>query len=774
MMFETASPGAPRHRLGSALRTVTVLAGITLAACGSSSPPADGAGQGPVANRFAMANSCFAVRSNDTGQFIAKTDGTYLASGDEVSQAAPFFFRPTTLGSYLLYDADAQFLGISDPLGELLDELGNFVGMVGELLAGVGDTVGVVAPLRPIGGIIRDISTGLLGGIGGGLGDVEIRPSLGARNTPSDLATWIVEMPARDRFTLSDKVSGQRLVVSEDSGALVLANADVLDEAGTFSLLPSEGCAEFPEITTNATGTPFKGTNPDGTVFGYADTHIHIGAYEFIGGRVNYGSPFHKFGVTHALDNCAVNHGPGGTIGILEHFTSGSPLPLRLHETQGWPTFTDWPHHSSLQHHQTYYKWIERMWLGGLRFMVNHMTGNETLCQIYPLVRNDCNSMENARLQIQRMHELQDYIDAQSGGPGKGFFRIVHEPDQARRVIKDGKLAVMLGLEFSHLFDCKEDFGQARCTPEDIDRQLDEFHDLGIRAIFPIHRFDNAFGGAFNGTGVTETVISAGNILSGGQPFQLEACGPEEEDANAQPGPTLFESILLTVSFYFNALPGLSDLNAILNPVGEERLCNARGITDLGEYLIDRLIDKRILIEIDHMGDRVRDRTLDILEERAYPGVVSSHGFLTSRRAEHRVVATGGMVNNFAAPARSWANRINNIAVYENRDFYFATGFASDINGIANQPGPRGDATETPLIYPFTSVDGGVVFDRQVSGERVYDLNLDGVAHYGLYPDLIADMQQNAGPEGRQAVDILFRSAEAYLQMWERTVRYQP
>ena len=29
--------------------------------------------------------------------------------------------------------------------------------------------------------------------------------------------------------------------------------------------------------------------------------------------------------------------------------------------------------------------------------------------------------------------ELQDYIDAQNGGPGKGWFRIVTDPFQARR-----------------------------------------------------------------------------------------------------------------------------------------------------------------------------------------------------------------------------------------------------------------------------------------------------------------------------------------------------
>ena len=41
-------------------------------------------------------------------------------------------------------------------------------------------------------------------------------------------------------------------------------------------------------------------------IYGYVDTHSHISAYEFIGGRINYGAPFHKFGVTHALEDCEV------------------------------------------------------------------------------------------------------------------------------------------------------------------------------------------------------------------------------------------------------------------------------------------------------------------------------------------------------------------------------------------------------------------------------------------------------------------------------------
>ena len=55
---------------------------------------------------------------------------------------------------------------------------------------------------------------------------------------------------------------------------------------------------------------------------------------------------------------------------------------------------------------------------------------------------------------------------------------------------------------------------------------------------------------------------------------------------------------------------------------------------------------------------------------------------------------------------------------------------------------------------------------RQRSGTRVYDINTDGVDHYGLYPDWIEDLRVVAGP---QIVDDMANGAEAYLRMWART-----
>ncbi len=72
----------------------------------------------------------------------------------------------------------------------------------------------------------------------------------------------------------------------------------------------------------------------------------------------------------------------------------------------GWPTFKDWPHHDSLTHEQTYYKWIERAYMGGLRVFVNLFVENRVLCELYPLKQNDCDEMTSVRLQNRDLDAL--------------------------------------------------------------------------------------------------------------------------------------------------------------------------------------------------------------------------------------------------------------------------------------------------------------------------------------------------------------------------------
>jgi hypothetical protein len=57
------------------------------------------------------------------------------------------------------------------------------------------------------------------------------------------------------------------------------------------------------------------------------------------------------------------------------------------------------------------------------------------------------------------------------------------------------------------------------------------------------------------------------------------------------------------------------------------------------------------------------------------------------------------------------------------------------------------------------------------SDARDFDFNIDGLAHYGLLPDFLQDVS-NQLKEGKggavKDLSALFRSAEAYVESWER------
>ena len=210
------------------------------------------------------------------------------------------------------------------------------------------------------------------------------------------------------------------------------------------------------------TGTPLKGSSPTAKVRGFLDDHIHLGAFEFLGGRFHCGRPWSPYGVTVALVDC-VDHQPNGAGAVVENFISNGS-PVGTHSTEGWPSFAGWPRDESQTHEGTYWKWIERAWRSGLRIMVNDLVENRALCELYPYKQNNCNDMASAYKQAEDMHALQDYIDAQFGGPGKGFFRLVRSSAQARKVINEGKLAVVLGIEVSEVLNCGQYNGTPKCT----------------------------------------------------------------------------------------------------------------------------------------------------------------------------------------------------------------------------------------------------------------------------------------------------------------------
>ncbi len=518
----------------------------------------------------------------------------------------------------------------------------------------------------------------------------------------------------------------------------------------------AQGCASFPEIGLNATGAPSTGATPYAEVRGTIDGHNHVTAYEFLGGDAHCGEPWSRYGVAAALVDCP-DHQPNGAGAVLENVLYGNPV--RTHDPVGWPTFKDWPAPESLTHEQTYYRWIERAYLGGVRIMVNDLVENVALCDIYPIKHNSCRDMDSVRLQARRIHELEEYIDAQAGGPGKGWFRIVRTPFEARRVINEGKLAVVLGIETSEIFGCGGSEAAPRCDRAQILSGLDEIEAMGVASFFPIHKFDNAFGGVRFDGGSFGVAINAANLKQTGQFWQIEPCtGPEHDNEQATAVPA-------SAGILGAGLVGF--LPAGATPVyPPPHHCNVRGLTPLGEFLIEEMIDRGLMIELDHEGQKTAKRVLELAEARGYSGVIASHTW-TDPHLHPRIYRLGGFVEPITLGAEDFVEEWEALRAAADPRFKFGIGFGADANGFHAQPPARGADKPSPVSYPFKSLDGTVTFDRQVSGQRTYDVNLDGVAQYGLHPDWMEQLRLLAG---EPIADDLMGGAEAYLQTWERAV----
>lgn len=527
--------------------------------------------------------------------------------------------------------------------------------------------------------------------------------------------------------------------------------------------------------------------------------------------------------------------------------------------------FVGWPKWNSVTHQQAYYGWLNRAHRGGLRLVVMLAVTNETLCVSgrhldYP--EFDCkDTSQSIKLQLAKAIEMEDWLDSECrqarsiydqlsslgsltssqqvqlteetarmerscaarslpptlAAPA-GWFKIARSPQEAREAIAGGQLAVVLGIEEANLFGCNS----GTCGLPYIKEQLDIFHDLGVRHIFPIHNFDNDYGGA----ATWMDTIAVGNRYATGKWYATENC----PDASAAVGDD---------SGYGTKLaPGFSDWLAglILDTHGVFQgldtpdyypdlttSCNQKGLTPLGSRLVEAMMRKGMIIDVDHMSIKALDATLTLAEANSYPGIVASHALLfdlTKKDFRHermrttgqlkRIAALGGMIGAMTQPPegagagegtpvtiQEWpGSNVDNDCQASSKTwaqmYEFVTGtvpldggkkwpvaFGTDFNGISRHNAPRFgiDACDgqvragtdaDKVSYPFT-IDGFGTFDKQETGGRTFDFNDDGLAHVGLLPDMIADLKQvGLGNDGD--LDPLFQSAEYYLQMWEKSL----
>ncbi len=711
---------------------------------------------------YTLAGTCVTIEGVDPadaelrGFLTHDSQESFAFSAASPSQASRIHLRASDLGTYLLFDAESHHVVVEEAGGSFQRK--------------------------------RELSSDIL--------------SVDDAYLPG--AQWVLHASPRDasRFHLRHLKTGQYMTTT--------GLATGMHRAALLTLSQAQGCAEFPELTLDASGTPRQAPFEDGSLYGIVETHSHILTnFGFGGGGIFHGSAFHPLGVTHALPSCELFHGAEGRKDLFGFgFDQGASIdqealllglvsgrtPEFNHFTQGYPEFTSWPSAPTSSTHQTqYYRWIERAYLGGLRLMVQHATSNKVICDLIVGQRTQptryaCDDMVAVDRIIEETYRMERYIDAQHGGPGKGWFRIVTSPAQAREVIRDGKLAIVLGIEASHLFDCfiVPARGEARCTEQEIIAQLDEYWDKGVRVLFPVHKYDNEFSA---GDG-SRSLIEIGNFAQSGHWSNFTEDCPDV--------PTVFDKGDVAVGGlnqpredYFAAPPNdmsrfpMRPVATLINYVNELRsgplvgdYCQNAGLTPMGEFLMTQMMRRGIIIELDHLPRRSYQRAFELLEEYDYPAV-GSHG----NNNRGKLYELGGVSKisfgrcaDPASPGDRMRSLRERAALIEQAGGLPAEGVGFDLNGFAGGIGPRfGERSpcttpqDKPVTYPFSSFDGGVVFTQPAVGDRTLDFNTEGFVHIGMLPELIEDIRHDGTTD--EELEKLFKSAEAYIRMWEKSER---
>ena len=671
-----------------------------------------------------LAQGCYAIQSPQNGKYMNRFDQggsvddglSYQFKASNASSAAHFYLKPTSFFHYMLTDQDGRYLASHLP---------------NEISAG--KSAGEYAQWK-IGGQYQTDGSYRYSFHGMGLNKI-LRHNYGGTGYYANGGAYVVD----------------------------ILNPTNSNSERFFNLVAQNDCTPFPEAELNVDESVSQVGNVNTPIRGAVDPHTHITSYEFMGGKFLHGEPFSPWGIETALRDSKEIHGQNGSLDIIGNLMGFDDV-AHTYDTRGYPDLPSWPSRKSLSHMQYYYKWIERAHKGGLKMMVSLLVENEVLCNVQKTVNpaswinpNNCQTSKSIDLQIQRLNEMEAYIDAQQGGPGEGFFRLVRTPAQAREVIADGKMAILMGIEASELFDCgMKDY----CTVETIEAQLQKVYNAGVRTMYPTHRFDNQFGGARPEDGI----INVGQWLSSGRFFENEVCDVETRGRYFTSG--------------FPLIGNIPVIKNILDVIGmspeydeTQPLCNQHGLSDLGVYLVNRMIDMGMIIEMDHMSTKTANAVMEIVKARNYSGVISGHSWLNSAAdgsphgVQKDIATQGGVLAPYNSASTSLQSGIDRyLTLFEATPFLNAVPFSTDMGGIGHQADARGDAATNPLIYPFITEEG-IEIDKQVTGNRTFDLNSEGLSHYGLIADHIQDIREQTPARTYEAV---MNSAEAYLQMWER------
>jgi microsomal dipeptidase-like Zn-dependent dipeptidase len=405
-----------------------------------------------------------------------------------------------------------------------------------------------------------------------------------------------------------------------------------------------------------------------------------------------------------------------------------------------------WPAWNAIAHQQVHTTWLHQAYQDGLRLMVMSALNNEAFCAFLPS-RNrssgyDCKDMANIVRQL-------DAAIALGADPNTPWYQIAYSAAEARNIINQDKLAVVLSVEASDIFNTADPLAT-----------LQALYDKGARTLQPLHQFNSKVGGVAWHEGSIQTIQVIKNW-----PNLLPLCKNYGGSGN-----------------YAKCDATLDHLNFLR-------------LTPTGKRFVTKMLNLGMPVDLAHMSERsVKDVETIVTAACNYP-VYISHGHVRSLLDEHSwkadkkhekttpdwqldlVSKTGGMFG------------LRTGADHHKADEYFAAMTTAGLPttlphvGPESMPGGKIGGNELHFAYAldylwrvkgvkvaFGSDLNGLIPQMVFAGEE-HDTKMGGLAHIGKLPVLLGKLKA-AGLAAGTFKELKENSAEAYLQMWERATAF--
>jgi microsomal dipeptidase-like Zn-dependent dipeptidase len=551
---------------------------------------------------------------------------------------------------------------------------------------------------------------------------------------------------------------------------------------------------------------------------GWVDLHAHPMVNLAFAGKVVHGGPdigsllpadascnkmVRASSMQHALDHDRPTHGGWNLLNfqcgdelrkaIMNGFQEGNKALVTGSPSWGYPDFLSWPKWDDITHQKMWYEWIERARDGGLRVMVALASNNATLASAVS-GPGDLPSDDKASADLQIV-ETKLFV-----GRHPTFMEIARSAADVKRIVQANKIAVILGIEIDNIGNFNKLAPFATLPPLVVETairtEIQRLYDSDVRYVFPVHVLDNQFGG----TAIYEHGFNTSNLREAGYYWAIECADISDGIThNYVLGTDPLENALKdAVAFVKLGLdpfrkPGAPPVCPPPEGLGKSRgHRNARGLQMYGAFAIKEMMKRGMIVDIDHMSQRTAEETLTLAESFDMP-VVSGH---TGRRgsagadAENsrtkeqlaRIARLHGMfgLGSDGVSASGWTSVYQQVMLdmgYLNADpakAHYRNGavsFGTDLNGLVKGPRPGGG---TRVKYDST-------FMMSRSGNKSWNYNSEGVAHYGMMADFVRDLRTMpgngyVGPNGialgvpgPDLVDNhLNRSADYLWRMWEK------